>query len=314
MSAPVTANRAVIEQSQRDVLGFDVQSLHIGPYRIHRIADMDRVKWPATAMFRAMSGQALARAAANTPPGMIDVAEEGLLLSFNSYVVETPDALVLVDAGIGNDKDRPDRPRWHMRTSKFLDALAAMSFTPERFDVVINTHLHADHVGWNTVLKDGAWVPAFPRARYVTPEGELAHWGKLYETQGVETLHGAYADSVAPLVDLGRMETVATPCEIAPGITLEPAHGHAPGMAVVRLKAEGTDVLFLADVVHHPLQLSDPETTSNFCQNPAMANATRRRLLDDCVARGTIVAPYHFPTPVFGRFERAGLGYTYVPL
>lgn len=314
MSAAINAKRAVIEQSQRDVLGFDVHSLHIGPYRIHRIADMDRVKWPATAMFRAMTGDALVRAAANTPAGMIDVAEEGLLLSFNSYVIETPEALVLVDAGIGNDKDRPDRPRWHKRTSKFLDALAAMSFTPERFDIVINTHLHADHVGWNTVLKDGAWVPAFPRARYVTPEGELAHWGKLYETQGVETLHGAYADSVAPLVERGRLETVATPSEIAPGISLEPAHGHSPGMAVVRLKAEGTEVLFLADAVHHPLQLSDTETTSNFCQDPAMANATRRRLLDDCVARGTIVAPYHFPTPVFGRFERAGAGYTYVPL
>jgi len=303
-----------MEQTQRTVLGFDVQSLRIGPFKVHRLADMDRVKWPATAMFRALSGEALARAAARTPPGMVDVEANGLLLSFNSYVVETPDALVLIDTGLGNDKERPDRPLWHKRTSDFLKALEAMSFAPERFDLIVNTHLHADHVGWNTVLRDGAWVPAFPRARYVTPEGELTHWGKLYETKGVETLHGAYADSVAPLVAQGKLEAVRTPCEIAPGLTLEPAHGHAPGMAVVRLDAGGTEVLFLADVVHHPLQLSDPDMTSNFCMDPAMAVATRRRLLDDCAARGTIVAPYHFPTPVFGRFTRAGTGYDYVPL
>jgi glyoxylase-like metal-dependent hydrolase (beta-lactamase superfamily II) len=301
-----------MQQSQRNVLGFDVQSLHIGPYRVHRLADMDRVKWPAIAMFRTLSGEALA--AARTPPGMVDVAEGKLLLSFNSYVVETPDALVLIDAGIGNDKERPDRPLWHKRSSDFLKALEAMSFPPERFDIVVNTHLHADHVGWNTILQAGAWVPAFPRARYITPEGELAHWGKLYETEGVETLHGAYADSVAPLVALGRLEAVPTPSEIAPGLTLEPAHGHAPSMAVVRLAVDGADILFLADVVHHPLQLSDPDMTSNFCLDPAMAVATRRRILDDCVTRGTIVAPYHFPAPVFGRFKRAGAGYDYVPL
>jgi glyoxylase-like metal-dependent hydrolase (beta-lactamase superfamily II) len=303
-----------MQQSQRNVLGFDVQSLHIGPYKVHRLADMDRVKWPATAMFRALSGEPLARAAARTPPGMVNIEEGRLLLSFNSYVVETPDALVLIDAGIGNDKERLDRPLWHKRASGFLKALEAMAFPPERFDIVINTHLHADHVGWNTQLKDGAWVTTFPRARYVTPAGELAHWSKLYQTEGVETLHGAYADSVAPLVALGRLEAVPTPSEIAPGLTIEPAHGHAPGMAVVRLGADETDVLFLADVVHHPLQLGDPDMTSNFCLDPALAVATRRRLLEDCVARGTIVAPYHFPTPVFGRFQRAGAGYEYVPL
>lgn len=314
MTAVTAPKSGAIEQSRRDVLGFDVHSLHVGPLRVHRIADMDRVKWPATAMFRAMSGEALAQAAARTPPGMIDVEQGSLLLSFNSYVVETPDALVLVDAGLGNDKERPDRPLWHKRSSRFLEALTAMSFAPERFDVVINTHLHADHVGWNTVLEGGAWVPTFPRARYVTPQGELAHWGKLYESKGIETLHGAYADSVAPLVALGRLEAVPTPCEVVPGVALEPAHGHSPGMAVVRVKAEGAEILFLADAVHHPLQLSDLETTSNFCENPAMANATRRRLLDECVARGTIVAPYHFPTPVFGRFQKAGASFIYMPL
>ena len=208
----------------------------------------------------------------------------------------------------------PTGPVWHQRNVRFLETLAVLGYPAERIDIVINTHLHADHVGWNTVLVNGAWRPTFPRARYITPKGELDYWSKLYETQGVETLHGAYADSVAPLLAHGKLESVETPHEIVPGLRLEPAPGHAPGMAVVRLIAGETEILFLADAVHHPLQLSDPQITSNFCQDPAQANATRRRLLDDCVARGTIVAPYHFPTPVFGRFRRAGAGFDYLPL
>jgi glyoxylase-like metal-dependent hydrolase (beta-lactamase superfamily II) len=245
---------------------------------------------------------------------MVDVEAGGLLLSFNSYIVETPDAVVLIDAGIGNGKERHDRPLWHRRSGRFLEAMQALSFPADRIDVVINTHLHADHVGWNTSAAGGAWVPTFPRARYVAPAGEIAYWSKLYETQGAETLHGAFADSVAPLLAAGKLEAVETPCEIVPALRLEPAPGHSPGMAIVRLDAAGTDILFLADVVHHPLQLSDPDMTSNFCMDPGMATATRRRILDECVARGTIVAPYHFPSPVFGRFRKANAGFDYVPL
>jgi glyoxylase-like metal-dependent hydrolase (beta-lactamase superfamily II) len=302
------------ELTRRTILdgAFDVHSLRAGPVTVHRVADIDRVKWPATAMFRALSGEALARAAARTPAGMVDVDAEGLLLSFNSYIIETPDAVVLIDAGIGNGKERHDRPLWHQRSGLFLEALDALSFPADRFDVVINTHLHADHVGWNTRAVGGEWVPTFPRARYVTPTGEIAYWSQLYQTKGAETLHGAFADSVAPLLALGKLEAVETPCEIIAGLRLEPAPGHSPGMGVVRLEA--ADILFLADVVHHPLQLSDPDMTSNFCMDPAMATATRRRILDECVARGTIVAPYHFPSPVFGRFRKTDAGFDYVPL
>ena len=302
--------------TQRTILdgAFDVHSLRVGPFSIHRLADIDQVKWPATAMFRALHGEALARAAARTPAGMVDVEAGGLLLSFNSYIVETPDAVVLIDAGIGNGKERHDRPLWHRRSGRFLEAMQALSFPADRIDVVINTHLHADHVGWNTSAAGGAWVPTFARARYVAPAGEIAYWSKLYETQGAETLHGAFTDSVAPLLAVGKLEAVETPCEIVPGLRLEPAPGHSPGMAIVRLDAAGTDILFLADVVHHPLQLSDPDMTSNFCMDPGMATATRRRILDECVARGTIVAPYHFPSPVFGRFRKVNAGFDYVPL
>lgn len=304
-------NTAVVER--RQVAGHDVHSIALAPFRVHRVADIERVAWPVAALFRDLTGAALA-AVARRAPGLIDEAEGRLDLAFNSYVVETPETLVLVDAGVGNDKERPDRPLWHRRSGRFLEALAALGFAPERFGLVINTHLHADHVGWNTVKTAEGWSPTFPNARYVAPAREIALWRAIHAREGSHTLHGAYDDSVAPLLAAGRLEGVETPVEIVPGLRLEPAHGHSPGMAVVRLTGAAGDMLFTADVIHHPLQLGDPAIVSNFCEDPAMARATRSRLLDEAAGRGTLIAPYHFPAPVFGRIARAGQGYAFQAL
>lgn len=308
--------RMMIETTRRDVLegAFDVHRLRAGPANVYRIADIDRVKWPATALFRSLAGDALAAAAARTPAGMVDLASGSILLSFNTYLIEMPGAVVLIDAGIGNDKERLDRPAWHRRRGHYLKALSAVGFAPDRVDLVVNTHLHADHVGWNTVSSARGPVPTFPRARYVTPEGELAFWRARYAERGAETLHGAFADSIQPLLDAGRLEAVAMPAELLPGLHLEAAPGHTPGMGIVRLRTAEAEILFLADVVHHPVQLSDPGLGTNFCMDPAAAAATRKAILADCAARGTIVAPYHFPAPVFGRFRRNGAGFDYVPM
>lgn len=303
--------------SQRDVAGgaYKVQTLRVGDARVHRLSDIETVKWPAPSLLKWLTGDQLAAAAARLPPGMVDAESNSILLSFNSYVVETAGKVVLIDAGIGNGKERLDRPHWHRRDGLFMAALTEMGFAPERVDIVINTHMHADHVGWNTVADDnGDWVPAFPNARYLAPGVDLAFWSERFATEGDALLHGSFADSVVPLLKLGRLEGVALPHEIVSGLTLEPAPGHSPGMAVVRLHTDAAEVLFLADVIHHPAQLSDPSKGSNFCMDPAVAAATRRRLLDECAATATIVAPYHFPAPVFGRLRAVGEGFDYVPL
>lgn len=296
-------------------LAADVDTLHAGVARIHRIADLDRVDWPAEGLFRGLAGEALRQAAGTAPEGTVDVANETLLLSFNIYLIEAPGFVALIDAGIGNDKERPHRPAWHHRKGRFLETLQRLGVTPEAVDIVVNTHLHADHVGWNTVLGDHGWQPAFPRARYVAPRSEFEHWSALHaQDASGNVLHGAFVDSVLPIQDAGRLELAPSSFEIVPGLRFEPAPGHSPGMCVVRLTLDATSVLFTADVLHHPLQLVDRHLVSNFCADPAQARATRERLLEENAGSGTILAPYHFPSPAFGRLDRGQRGIDFVPL
>ncbi len=286
--------------------------LRLGTTIIHRLADIERIGWPAAAIFRDLTGNAIIDAAASYP-GSVDVAADTLTLTFNSYIIDMPGHLVLIDAGIGNGKDRPDRPAWHRRSGDFMQRMQALGYHPDDFDIVINTHLHADHVGWNTTGSGQDWRPTFPNARYIVPKQELAHWSALFEADK-HTLHGAYADSVHPILDAGLYDAVDVLSEIIPGLWLEPAPGHTGGMAVVRLVADGGQLLFLADVLHSPIQLATPQLTSNFCVDPAQARATRRRLLDACAGTDTIVATYHFPPPVFGTIVKAGEGYKLNPV
>lgn len=288
-------------------LAAEVHLLTVGDTRIYRIADADSVAWPAKALFGQITDATLANAADNLPKGAVDTDKGTLTLSFNSYLIASPNLTALIDAGIGNGKERLDRPAWHQRSGAFLDILAALGFSPDGIELVVNTHLHADHVGWNTVHDGQRWRPTFPRARYVTPADELRYWTARAETKPDEpVLHGAYADSIAPLIEEGVLHALPLPAAIAPGLYLEPAYGHSPGMGVVRLVADGEEIYFLADVLHHPVQFLAPRLCTNFCLDPAQALTTRMRILEECVARRAIVAPYHFTPPAFGRVTASG--------
>jgi glyoxylase-like metal-dependent hydrolase (beta-lactamase superfamily II) len=296
-------------------LGIELEQLHAGPVVVTCIPDMANVAWPAKAIFAGLSREDLEAAFRRSPEGTVDPEGETVALSFNCYVIETPDYVALIDGGIGDGKERPHRPAWHRRETKFLQTLAAIGISPERVDIVINTHLHADHVGWNTRRKGETWRPAFPNARYVVAETELAHWTKVHEASSDgNTLHGAFADSVLPIIRSVGFEAVASDAEVAVGLRLKPAPGHSPGMVVVSLVSGEGEVLFLADAVHHPLQLGDDGIVCNFCEDPVLARATRIGLLGAAAARGTVLAPYHFPAPVFGRLAAEAASFRFVPL
>jgi glyoxylase-like metal-dependent hydrolase (beta-lactamase superfamily II) len=296
-------------------LGIELEQLHAGPVVVTCIPDMANVAWPAKAIFAGLSREDLEAAFRRSPEGTVDPEGETVALSFNCYVIETPDYVALIDGGIGDGKERPHRPAWHRRETKFLQTLAAIGISPERVDIVINTHLHADHVGWNTRREGETWRPAFPNARYVVAETELAHWTKVHEASSDgNTLHGAFADSVLPIIRSVGFEAVASDAEVAVGLRLKPAPGHSPGMVVVSLVSGEGEVLFLADAVHHPLQLGDDGIVCNFCEDPVLARATRIGLLGAAAARGTVLAPYHFPAPVFGRLTAEAASFRFVPL
>ncbi len=297
-----------------------VDRLECGPVRVTCIPDIANIAWPAKAIFGALSSDALAAAETRAPSGTVNASDGTVRLSFNSYLIETPDFTALIDCGVGNDKERPDRPAWHRRSGSFLDALSALGVAPQQVDIVINTHLHADHVGWNTCLVEGVWQPTFASARYVVCGAELDHWSAIDRENdgvgpdGVGTLHGAFADSIAPIVETVGYEAVAADAEIAPGLRFQPAPGHSPGMAAVILSTPHGDVMFPADAIHHPLQLDDAAVSSNFCENPEQACSTRQRLLAQAAAGNAVLAPYHFPAPVFGRLKTEETSFRFCPL
>lgn len=231
---------------------------------------------------------------------------DGLILSFHSYLIRTTHHTILVDTCIGDDKERPARPSWHRRRGPYLDRLAQAGVRAEDVDIVMCTHLHADHVGWNTQLRDGRWVPTFPRARYLFGAREVAHWRAQAAASDGPLNHGSWDDSVAPVLAAGAADLVADDHHIDDMLALAPAPGHSPGGVVLNLAAAKGRAVFCGDAVHHPVQGIDPAWSSRFCADPAEAAFTRRRLLDEAVESGAWFMPAHFAGPNFVRMVRRG--------
>ena len=240
-------------------------------------------------------------------PSFIDPGTGRLIMSFHSYVVRTPRHTIVVDTCLGNDKHRPAREVWHMRNGSYLEDLSAMGVRPEDVDFVMCTHLHVDHVGWNTRLIDGRWVPTFPNARYIFARTELEHWQTVAAAKpGAPINHGSYQDSVLPVVEAGQVVLVEDDHQIEDGIWLEGAPGHTPGNVMVRLRSAGEDAVLTGDTIQHPLQLARPDWSSRFCDDPDLSRKSRTALIEGAADTPTVVLTGHFPDPVAGRIVRSG--------
>jgi len=234
------------------------------------------------------------------------------MLSMHSFVIRIDGFNVLVDACNGNHKQR-SVPNVHRLETPYLANLAALGLRPEDIHAVLCTHLHFDHVGWNTRLENGRWVPTFPNARYVFSAQDYAHWS----TQEEEAVHReAFEDSVLPVVATGQAEILdiggetAVHHEIGDGIWLEPAFGHSPGCCLVHARAGGAPALFWGDVIHHPLQLVRPEIAV-VDHDPAQALAVRRAVLECTADSDTMCFPAHFRGSSAGHVRRDGDAYRF---
>ncbi|MEU8774245.1 MBL fold metallo-hydrolase [Streptomyces sp. NPDC048606] len=218
------------------------------------------------------------------------------VMALQSWVVRGAGLTVLIDTGVGAGRERPGEPHFHHRESDFLGALARAGVRPGDVDVVVNTHLHADHVGWNTMDRDGAWVPTFPRARYLVPAADDLHFGPRGDYGGGVRVDDRliYEDSVAPLHRAGLVDLWEGRHRIAEHLTLESAPGHTPGSSVLRLDSGGERAVFVGDLLHSPVQVLDPTHNSCFCMDPGQAVATRRAILTRAAAEGELVLPAHF--------------------
>lgn len=258
-----------------------------------RIVDLDPFALPAAMLFPGRDLAELAPWHDDLAPLHVDFAAETILLGVQSWLVRVGGLTVLVDTCVGEDKERPARPDWHHRTGTgYLDRLAAAGVPAEAVDVVLCTHLHADHAGWNTRLVDGRWVPSFPNARYLVGRRELAHWKTVAE-ENPTVSHGTYQDSVLPVVEAGLVDAVDDGHEIGHGLALLPLPGHTPGQVGLTFTGPHGRTVICGDAIHSPLQIYKPDWSSGFCTDPAEAAVTRRGLLDAAASEGTCLLPAH---------------------
>lgn len=236
-----------------------------------------------------------------------------LMLSMHSFVITLNGLRILIDSCNGNHKSR-SVPSIHMLETPYLTNLAALGLRPEDIDMVLCTHLHFDHVGWNTRLLDGRWVPTFPNARYVFSKRDYDHWS-VQET--VPPHREAFLDSVLPIVEAGLADIIeieqptSAYLEIGDGIWLEPAFGHSPGCCTVHAKAGGAEAIFWGDVIHHPIQLIRPELALAFDDDPVRAVAVRQSTLERVAGTDTMCFPAHFRSTSAGHVTRHEGAYRY---
>ena len=234
-----------------------------------------------------------------------------LVTSVHSWLLRTKHHTILVDACSGNHKDRHFWPRFHMLETPFLQRLRAAGVAPEEVDFVMCTHLHADHVGWNTRLDDGRWVPTFPNARYLLSRRECEHWDPLKNPAAADDPHRriVYQDSVLPVIEAGLAELVSGPHAVGDQLLIEDAPGHTPGHILLKLQHASGGGVFCGDVIHHPIQIAAPDWVMCFCEDPEQSRKTRRRVLDHCADSGALLLPTHFGAPHVCAIDRAGDGY-----
>ncbi|MEU3727193.1 MBL fold metallo-hydrolase [Streptomyces sp. NPDC031705] len=237
--------------------------------------------------------------------------DDSAVMALQTWVLRSAGATVLVDTGVGNGRERPGSPLFHHRDGDFLGALARAGVRPEDVDYVVNTHLHADHVGWNTHDVTGEWVPAFPNARYLIPAADDHHFGPLGGYAGGERVDDrlVYEDSVAPVHRSGQAVLWEGAHRIDAHLSLEAAPGHTPGSSVLRLASGGDRAVFVGDLLHSPVQIVAPGCNSCFCMDPRQAAATRRRVLARAADLRELVVPAHFGGAGAVEVRREGTGF-----
>lgn len=229
-------------------------------------------------------------------------AEGNLIMSIHALIVETPTRKMIVDTCIGNDKQR-SIPNWTNLQLPFLEDLASAGYDRHEIDTVMCTHLHVDHVGWNTMLVDGQWIPTFPNARYLMGKKEYDYW----DTADADTLNsGVMGDSVRPVFDAGLVDLVAMDHRVCNEIYFEPTPGHTPGHISVHIESEGKHALITGDCIHHPCQIDMIEWSSSADFDPMQAQDSRRKLLEKYCDEDILIIGTHFATPTAGYIKKNG--------
>ncbi len=243
-------------------------------------------------------------------PGHYDEPSGFLKLSVHSWLLKVGGKHILIDTCVGNHKSRPHRPKWHLMETNYLGRLKAAGVEPDQIDMVMCTHLHVDHVGWNTKLENGKWVPTFRNAKYVFSRADYDHYLKIDSDPGTGPANaGSFRDSVLPVVEAGLTQMVDGAAQLDENLRITPAPGHTPGTIRIDFESRGEKAVFCGDILHHALQVYHPEWNSFACLDQDNARTSRRATIEHCAGSGARLLPCHFGAPFTCRIESTGAGF-----
>jgi glyoxylase-like metal-dependent hydrolase (beta-lactamase superfamily II) len=286
-------------------------AIRLGEITIERVIEQQAPVFDPLEFFPSLSKELLEENRSWLQPTFLDPGTGKLVLCFQSYIVRTPHHNIMIDTCIGNHKPRPQRPMWNMQTSdRYEKGLAATGLTFQDIDYVMCTHLHVDHVGWNTRLENGRWVPTFPKAKYVFADRELAHWSQKQKEDPAN--HPWITDSVLPIVEAKRSEVVKSNHALNDLVQLIPTPGHTIDHFSVHVGKPGQDAVITGDMIHSPIQARYPDLGMRADYDSKQAGVSRRELFGRFCDTSTLFCMAHFPSPSTGRLSRWDGGFKFV--
>jgi glyoxylase-like metal-dependent hydrolase (beta-lactamase superfamily II) len=280
---------------------------------IHPVVEQQAPFFDVLEFFPGLTRELLEENRSWLQPECIDPATGRLVLCVQSFVVKTPHHNILIDSCVGNHKPRPSRPFWNMMNDdRYEKNLAATGLTVDDIDYVMCTHLHVDHVGWNTRRENGRWVPTFPKAKYLMADRELAHWTQKHKDDPASLPW--ITDSVLPIVEAKRAQIVTSDYALNESLRFIPTPGHTIDHFSVLVGRPGQDALITGDMIHSPLQGRYPELGMRADHDSRQAGQTRRKVFDRFCDEPTLMCVAHFPSPSISRVRRWDDGYKFISI
>ena len=280
----------------------------VGSLHIHRIVESEFPDFDAQGFFPHTKPEEWEPHRGWLAPRALDLKSNNLVFPMQSYVVKTKHHTIVVDTCVGDHKSRA-RPSWNMTTGgTFLKRLGEAGIQPEQVDYVMCTHMHSDHVGWNTRLVNGRWVSTFPNAKYVMSAKELEYWKDMH----AKTPQNQIGDSVLPIVEAGRAHLVTNDFALSDEVWFEPTPGHTPDHVSVRMSSNGAHAVITGDLIHSPVQCAEHQWVARPDFHPDQARQTRKAFLERYCDTDVLVCASHFPSPSFGHIRPKGNAFHFV--